>query len=397
MEVDARRRPVRVVGRDNATPGRKLILSLDAGLQKFTTQLFASKGFKGGAVVIDPRNGEILSIVSSPTFDQKVFQGGISQVEWDALMNDERNPMINRAIGSAYAPGSTFKIVTALAAQQEGKFSPYGPIFCGGGYRLGRHLFKCLGRHGAISFEAAMAGSCNTYFSTLGRAVGREKLVEVAKSVGLGVRTGLEIGGESRGDLPTEGWLENRSNRKPAVWYGGDAVNTSLGQGAVNTTPIQMANLAALVANNGTSYVPHLVRAVKDPTGTKKPKPVEPVVAHKVDAPPEFWATMKRSLVRVISNGTARSAQISGVTWGGKTGSAEHRRGKKTHGWFVGFAPAENPKIAICVMVEAAGHGGDVAAPIARDIVNRYLTKAEAKKATSASAAAALSRAPAAR
>ncbi|RYG37628.1 penicillin-binding protein 2 [bacterium] len=386
LEIDAKRRPVRILGRDASLPGKRLELTVDIDLQRYATALLAQGGFKGSIVALEPSTGEVLAMVSAPTYDLSLFKGGISRTDWDMLNKDPRKPMLNRAVQSAYAPGSTFKIVTALAAQENGMFDPNAYIFCGGGFQLGRHRFKCLGHHGSIPFERAMEKSCNTYFSTLGYRLGREKLLKTAEEVGLGARTGIELTGEIRGDLPNERWL-NRA-RKPAVWYGGDVVNASLGQGAVDTTPLQMACVASLVANDGVSYVPHLVRSVHDADSRGRARMIEPEVARKVEVSPEFWITLKHALVGVIQEGTARAARIDGVVWGGKTGSAEHRRGTSTHGWFVGVAPMDSPKIAVSVVLESAGHGGDVAAPIAREVVRHYLAALSRRAAKTSVASA---------
>jgi penicillin-binding protein 2 len=373
IEVDARRQPIRILGRDNATPGKKLILSLDGALQRVATEQLTQRGFKGSVVAIDPSNGEVLCLVSNPTFDQSLFQGGISDSEWSLLRDDPSLPLMNRAIQTPLAPGSTFKIVTSIAAAKAGIFDPNRSVSCNGGFRLGSKTFKCMSNHGSVSFARAMEKSCNTYFCWHGFKMGREKLVEASESLGLGAKTEIEIGGENAGWLPNERWI--RRNRSPKVWFGGDVVNASIGQGAVATTPLQMAQIASLVANNGESYVPHLVHGVADPFEPNKVQLTEKKVAHRVDLPVEFWAELRSALGNVISSGTARSAGISNVRWGGKTGSAEHVKGQKTHSWFVGFAPLENPKIAICVRVEEAGHGGDVAAPVAKEVVATYLAK----------------------
>jgi len=397
MEIDARRRPIRISGRNNPVPGDQLILSLDARLQRYATQLFSEKGYTGGIAAIDPRSGEVLCLVSSPTFDQNLFQGGITDSEWDSLMNNPARPMQNRAISSAYAPGSTFKIVTAVAAMMAGKFDRNNRYHCPGGYRIGRRFLKCLGTHGSIAFEEAMQKSCNTYFCSLGAAAGREYLLKACDAMSLGRRTKIELLGESRGVIPTDRWLKAVSADDKVHWFAGDLANMSIGQGYVNTTPLQMANVAAVAANNGISYRPHLVRAIKAPDGKGKAERVKPEPISVIKAPDAFWQTLRSSLVRVVEQGTARSAIIPNIRVGGKTGSAEHKKGAKTHGWFVGFAPAENPKIAICVMVEAAGHGGEVAAPIAGKIIERYLTKPvkPVKASPKAAAAASASAAPA--
>ncbi|RYG48235.1 penicillin-binding protein 2 [bacterium] len=386
LEIDAKRRPVRILGRDASVPGKRLQLTIDLDLQRYVTALLAQAGHKGAIVALEPSTGEVLAMVSAPTYDLSLFKGGITKTDWDLLNNDPRKPMLNRAIQSAYAPGSTFKIVTTLSAQENGMFDSNAYIYCNGGFQLGRHRFGCLGHHGAIPFERAMEKSCNTYFSTLGYRLGREKLLKTAEEVGLGARTGVELTGEVRGDLPNDRWIKRA--RKPAVWYGGDVVNASLGQGAVNTTPLQMASVASLVANDGVSYVPHFVRSIHDADSRGRAREVQPEIGHKVEASADFWATLKHALVGVIQEGTAKVAKIDGVVWGGKTGSAEHRRGTNTHGWFVGVAPMESPRIAVAVVLESAGHGGDVAAPLAREVVRHYLASL-AKRAAKASASAA--------
>jgi penicillin-binding protein 2 len=371
LEIDSRSRPLRVATRDAATPGNQLVLTLDARLQKFATKLFAERKYIGGAVALDPKTGEVLCIVSSPTFDQNLFGGGITDLEWKTLSEDPLKPMWNRALFSSYSPGSTFKIVTTIAALQSGIFDPNRTYFCAGGVRAGRRFAKCLGHHGAISFHRALAKSCNSYFYQLGRAAGVDALRKASFDVGLGQTTGLEVGGESKGIVPTDEWIKKWS--ADGKWYGGDTLNYSIGQGFLSTTPIQMANVAALAANDGVNYRPHLVREVRDPRGKDVIRTITPEVLHSIQATPEFWGHVKGALVEVIENGTAGTARIPGVRWGGKTGSTEHGRGKKTHAWFTGFAPADDPKIAICVLIEEVGHGGDIAAPVAKEIVKKYL------------------------
>ena len=397
MEVDARRRPVRIASRDNPIPGSRLYLTLDGRLQRKATELLSGKGYIGGVAAVDPKTGEVLCLVSSPTFDQKVFEGGISQTEWDALQYSETKPMYNRALRSAYAPGSTFKVVTTIAAMQQGKFSPGTTYFCPGGYfRKGLRL-KCLGHHGAITFNRAMAKSCNTYFCNMGAAVGDDALRKTALDMGFGQRPGLEIGGD-RGVVPTREWIEAVAANHKYVWYPGDLANFSVGQGYMSATPIQMANAFAMIANDGVRYKPHLVHAIKS-VEDGHIRQIAPEVANTIQASPEFWATMKQALSDVVnsSGGTASTARVPGISVAGKTGSAEHKKGAMTHGWFVGYAPAENPRIAICVLVEAAGHGGEVAAPIAGELIKTYLAKEEAKAPAASSAASASLASPRAR
>ena len=369
-EVDAKGRAIRQVGRDAPVPGERLVLTLDAKLQRYTTDLMRQRNYTGGVVALDPRNGEVLAMVSAPTYDINLFRGGMSHEDYDRLQNDPRKPQVKRALKSKYSPGSTFKIVTSLAAYRRGIFDPNRPSFCAGGYRLEKRFVRCLGYHGAITYRNAMAKSCNEYFCDLGYRAGEKALTEAANELGLGERPGIDIGGDSRGDVPTKPWLARRRMR----WYGGDTLNLAIGQGYVDATPLQMAGLAAIVANDGVGYRPHLVRAFREPVGGKV-SPVPPEVSRRVQASPEFWATVKDALRAVVTEGTARSANVVGLDMAGKTGSTEFAASHdgKTHAWFVGYAPADHPRIAVAVLLEDAGHGGDVAAPIAAEVVKKYL------------------------
>ncbi len=370
LEVDAKQKPIRFAARDNPVPGSKITLGLDADLQRYAITKLS--GHRGGIVGLDPTTGEVLCMVSSPTYDAAQFSTGISKAEYQALLNDPAKPLINRAIGSSYAPGSTFKIVTSIASHLAGKFNPNRAIFCPGYYSLGKRKFKCLGHHGAITFRNAFAKSCNAYFATLGVEAGVDRLREACELVGLGNRTGIDLVGESPGLVPTDRWI--RKWRKDGAWYLGDTVNLSVGQGELSCTPIQMASVVSLVANNGKSFVPHLARAIT-PFGQEKPNRIEPKPLGHVDADAVFWSELRAAMIQVVTAGTARAAQIPGIDVAGKTGSAENRRNAETHSWFVCYAPADKPQIALAVVVENAGHGGEVAAPIAGDILRHFFAK----------------------
>ena len=382
-ETDAKGRAIRQVGRDAPVPGEQVVLSLDAELQRYTTQMLKEKRFVGGVVALDPRNGEILAMVSSPTYDLTMFQGGLSQEEYDRLDHDPRHPMVKRPLRAAYSPGSTFKIVTSLAAYRRGIFNPNRPSFCAGGYRLGKRFVKCLGHHGSITYARAMAKSCNEYFCDLGFRAGEDAVTSAAQEFGLGAPVGIDIGGEASGIVPTKAWLA--SAYPGAGWYGGDTLNLAIGQGYIAATPLQMAGLAALVANDGVGYRPHLVRSLRAPVGGKAVS-VKPEVSHRIEASAGFWKTLKGALRGVVAEGTGHNAAVPGIAVAGKTGSTEHGASKKTHAWFVGFAPYDHPKIAVCVLLEGVGHGGDVAAPIAAEVFKKYLLAS--KKPLAASAAA---------
>ncbi len=372
FDVDAKRRHLRVAQRENPQPGDQLILSIDADLQKFAAEALKSRGYQGAIVALDPKTGEILCAVSSPTYDASLFLSGISRTDFDTLNDNPDKPMFNRAIAAHYAPGSVFKIITSIAAEEEGKFDPNYVVNCEGGYRLGRGYTKCLSHHGPITYAKALAQSCNTYFSDLAYRVGQKALCRACAETGLGMREGADVSNESAGIIPTEKWLAKRKLK----WYPGDTVNFGIGQGYVETTPLQLASLLALVSNDGTSYRPHVLHAFRHP-GVKEATLVEPEINHSVNLPADFWSQLKTALIGVIDNGTAtKNAHIKGFTWAGKTGSPEVKGQKLTNSWFAGYAPSSNSRIAIAVVVEKVGHGSDFAAPIARDIVKHYLFRA---------------------
>lgn len=370
FEVDAKRRPTRTVGRDSPVPGERLTLSLDFDLQRLAVELL--QGNRGAIVALDPTTGEVLCLASSPSYDAAMFEGGISEKDWKQLNDDPARPLINRAIGAYHAPGSTFKIVTTLAAMRSGTFDPWRTTVCAGYYQVGNRRSKCLGRHGAVAFEEAFTKSCNTYFSDLAIRTGKDVLRETALMCGLGTRTGIDLIGEAAGVVPTDEWLARW--RDPVRWYPGDTVNLAIGQGEISTTALQMAFLAGMVAQRGVGYRPHLLRAHQEPGDGGELHLVQPEIARQIDdVDADGWSRLSRAMGLVVSQGTARAAQISGLAWAGKTGSAERRGQRLTDSWFVGFAPLDAPRIAICVSVENVGHGSDFAAPFAREIVKRYL------------------------
>ena len=397
VEVDSKRRPIRTVEHNKETPGNQLWLTIDLDLQRYALELLKNRGKAGAIVGIDPATGEILCLASNPTFDQGKFNHGISNDDWKALRDDPQKPMQNRALSSAYAPGSTFKIVTALAAYRTQHFDPQQTYFCAGGMEVGNTFKTCLGHHGSIAFHESFVRSCNTYFFNLGKLAGDDALRSAAHEFGLGQLSGIELGADKKGIIPDDAYIKHV--RKPAKWYLGDTLNFAIGQGFVNTTPLQMANVAAQVANNGVRYRPHIVRERLNKSTNGAKEAVQPEVISKIEASSEFWSQLRSAMTGVVaeSYGTARAAQLAGISVAGKTGSAEHGREKLTHAWFVGFAPVEAPKIAFCVFIEDAGHGGEVSAPIAHDLLEHYfnrLAKASSKALPSAAADSAVATSP---
>jgi len=368
LQLDSLRRPIASLPSDHPQPGNDLILGIDADLQAHATKLLA--GRRGAIVALDPRSGDVLAMVSAPGFDVAAYEGGIPQDTWDALQNDPGKPLFFRPTQGTYQPGSTFKILTTLAALKEGVFDANRPAYCNGGYQMGRRRFRCLGVHGSVTFNRAMQKSCNAYFADLAVKAGYEAMCDAAEELHFGTRLGLDFEWEGRGVVPNPEWWGKVSNRP---FSRGDLVNMGCGQGELLVTPLQMASLIATVANEGKQMRPRFVRAIRDVNG--KLTPVEPEVIGEIAASPEFWSIMKNSLEAVVSGGTARGGRIQGITMAGKTGSAENAHGPLTHSWFVAYAPADNPQIAIAVMAENAGHGGTVAVPIASSVIRKYLEK----------------------
>ncbi|HLK14497.1 MAG TPA: penicillin-binding transpeptidase domain-containing protein, partial [Fimbriimonadaceae bacterium] len=385
IEVDAKKHPVRVVGwRDSPTPGTKLELSVDSNLQSLAANLLATAKLKnnpnpvvrGAVVAIDPSTGEVLCLASTPTYDLKKFEHGISKIDYAELTEDDNHPFINRCITPTYAPGSTFKIITSLAMQESGIFNTSTTVYCDGAFHMKKARLKCLGHHGQTSYLKALKLSCNTYFCTMGTRVKIDALAKAAREMGLGEPAGLDVRNDVRSGVVPD--PEYKAKHELGKWFEGDTANTAVGQGYVAVSPLQMADVVAMVANRGVMYRPHLVHA----KGTAKADmvTVSPEVTHRVDAPDSFWSTLIEGLHMVVGpGGTAEVAEIPGLDWAGKTGSAEHSKDEQTHSWFVGFAPLDHPKIAIAVLVEGAGHGATVAAPIAREIVKAYLFPANAR------------------
>ncbi|MBS1709417.1 MAG: penicillin-binding protein 2 [Armatimonadetes bacterium] len=370
--VDARRRPIRYMGSDEPVPGKKLVLSIDLELQRMANSLLEGK--RGAVVAMIPSTGEVLALASTPNYDAKVWQGGIGKDAYQALLDDPGKPLFDRAFQASYAPGSTFKIITSIAALRAG-ISLDHSITCPGYLTVGRRHMKCE-NHGAgvtLDFREALTKSCNSYFGDLARKAGIDAMRQACRDAGLGSPTGLDVPGEGSGFVTSQEWLERMvAKGRKNGWYEGDTVNMGIGQGELAVSPLQMAEVASLVANRGVNYKPRVVKASVDPV-TGKSTPTEQQQLGKVDAPDWFWDRLRSAMVNVVESGTARAAQVPGLTWAGKTGSAENDPRKLTHAWFVGFAPANDPKIAICVLVENAGHGGDVSAPIAKQIVSHYL------------------------
>ena len=368
VEVNARGKPLKVLDNYPSRPGNNIILSLDLNLQKIAAEALGEKA--GAVVIMDPRNGEVLSLISNPGFDLETFTRPLSREKWEELSNDSQNRLSNRAIQGRYSPGSAFKVITALAGMEKGAIKPGERLYCGGTLRVGDRVYSCFrGKsHGYINMREALQHSCNIYFYQLGLRLGIGALASFSRQFDLGETTGIDLKGEDAGLVPDPWWKRIWRER---IWYPGDTVNMSIGQGYLLVTPLQMASLMSVIANGGTLFKPRLVKSIVSPGG-KTVLEFKPQKIRSLSLKPKNLRVLRESLRAVVSGGTGWRANLSFVEVAGKTGTAQNPRGED-HSWFIGYAPIDSPRLAIAVLVEHGGEGGETAAPIAGEILGRFL------------------------
>ncbi|MCS7172200.1 MAG: penicillin-binding protein 2 [Armatimonadetes bacterium] len=365
VEVDAAGRPLRVLRQREGRPGNTVVLTLDLRLQEAAERALGAR--PGAVVAMDPRTGEILAMASWPSYDPNLFAVGISPEVWRRIADDPRTPLLNRAIAAAYEPGSVFKVVTGLAALHTSAADARSTFFCSGSFLLGGRVFRDLRAHGRVTFRSGVAQSCNVMFWQLGLRVGATHLARMARSLGFGERTGVDLPGEVEGIVPT---LEYKQQVFGEPWYPGDTLNMAIGQGFTLVTPLQVARMMAAVANGGQVLQPRLLRSVLSPEG-RVLYTSGPVVRRRLSLSPQAWAAIREGLVAVVEEGTGRAAAVAGLSVAGKTGSAETPRGRP-HAWFAGYAPADDPRLVVVVSVEHGARGGIAAAPIARRVIQTW-------------------------
>ncbi len=374
-EVDSRARPVRRVRRIREKPGQTLVLTIDAKLQR-AAEIALSKARNSGAVAaINPQTGEVLALASTPTFDPNVFSlpRRSFNAKWPSIQNNPKHPLINRATGSRFPPGSTFKPFTASAGLQQGTTSPGSMSVCNGGYHLNKHFFGCWSRHGAVDFFSAMAGSCDVFFYQAALRMGDPEssgpthLAQVARKFGLGEKTGIDLPSDNAGLIPDPAWRREINKSRPdlARWFPGNTLNMCIGQGDVLLTPLQLAHGISAIANGGTLWRPHLLRQTRGPKG----ETTVPEVQKRVDIDPRNLALVREAMRRVMTDGTGQGANLSWLTIAGKTGSAEDVHHVLPHAWFTCFAPYDKPSLVIACIIENSGHGSENAAPVCKAIL----------------------------
>lgn len=387
VEIDAGGRAVRSLSRTAPVSGNNLTLTLDAGLQEVAEKAFGAR--RGALVAIEPSSGGILALVSAPTFDPNLFVDGIRSEDWDLLNNSPDRPMVNRALNGAYPPGSTFKPFMALAALEMGKRTPGQTIADPGYFIFGGHTFRDdkKGGHGMVDMYKSIVQSCDTYYYVLANDMGIEHIARFMGTLGLGQRTGVDIEGESEGVLPSPEWKKRRFKRpEQQKWFAGETISIGIGQGYNAYTPIQLAQAMAAVANNGVIFRPHLVKYITN-SKTGEKTLIEPEPLRSLPWKQQNIETIKKAMVGVNKEGTgARAFAGAGYESGGKTGTAqvfslkgaEYKASKikqelRDHALFIAFAPVDQPKIALAVLVENGGFGAQSAAPIARMVMDYYL------------------------
>ena len=356
--VDVRGRPVSGDSiRIPPEPGKNLVLTIDRRIQTLAENALGRR--IGAVVVLRPTTGEILAMVSYPWFDPNIFNQTDLGAEYFALVNNPNKPFLNRAIQSAFPPASSFKILMSAAIMSQNAFSPEQTIECLGEMPFGDRVFRCHLRrgHGRLNLQQALAQSCNIFYGIVGTEhLGVDKIVHYARSFGFGEISGIDIPGEISGFVPTPQWKERRFHER---WHGGDTLNLSIGQGFMLATPLQMANMVAMIVNDGIIYTPHILKEVRDPRTGEVVMSVTPTVRHKSDIDPSVFAALRRDMRRSISEGTARyPVNIRTVQIAGKTGTGEVGLDDRWHSWLVTYGPYEtdNPdeRIVVSVIVEAA-------------------------------------------
>jgi penicillin-binding protein 2 len=388
VEVSAGGRAVRTLSRTAATPGNNLILSVDIELQKIVEEAFGDR--RGALVAIDPSTGDVLAYVSKPTYDPNLFVDGIDQQSWDELNTSIDRPLLNRPLIGTYPPGSTYKPFMALAALELGKRTPSQAIFDPGHFWFGNHKFRDdkVDGHGTVDMYKSIVQSCNTYYYNLANDLGVDAIHDFMKPLGFGRQTGIDLDNERTGILPSTTWKRNAYRRpEQKKWYAGETISIGIGQGYNAFTPLQLAHAVATLANNGVVMKPHLVKMVENSVSKERALTV-PKESNRINLKPENVDFVKKAMVGVTKEGTSARA-FAGAQYvsAGKTGTAqaiglkanEKYDAKKMaerhrdHSWYTAFAPVDNPKIAIAIIVENAGFGSAAAAPITRMALDYYL------------------------
>ncbi|MBL4903441.1 MAG: penicillin-binding protein 2 [Desulfocapsa sp.] len=388
-EVNARGFEQQLLKNVEPLPGNEIQLTLDAELQKVAEDLMTAGDKAGAVVAMEVKTGRMLVLASNPVLPIDQFVGGISHKNWNALLDNPKHPLINKVVQAMYPPASVYKMMTAMTGLAAGVIDKDTVIYCPGHFYFGKRRYHCWKRsgHGAVNLTRAIAESCDVYFYQVGLRVGVDKLAEMANKFGLGHKSGIEMEHEKNGLTPTKEWKKKKHKKK---WQDGETLSVAIGQGFNLVTPLQVCLMTATIANGGKQYHPQLIEKVTDPDG-KVLFQFEPVVLEELKGEKKFLPLIRAGMEEVVQGrrGTARKIRIKGLAIGGKTGTAQVVRLKqykhlkeedipykfRDHAWFTCYAPAEDPEIAVTVLVEHGLHGSSVAAPVARAILESYFAE----------------------
>ncbi len=384
IEVNAMGQKIRVLGQVEPTPGNNLDLTLDLDIQKAAEEAMAGKS--GAVVAMDPQNGDILALVSKPDFDPNLFARGINPENWRSIVDNPARPLQNRAIQGQYPPGSVFKIFMAIGGLEEKVITPETAFYCSGSYPFGNREYRCWKKegHGRVSLRRAIVESCDVYFYNVGMRLGVNRIAKYSSGAGLGSLTGFPLGREKPGLVPTASW---KLKRFGIPWQAGENLSIAIGQGYNLATPLQVACSVSALFNGGHYFQPRIVRRIRAPYGEVL-KEFSPVVMRNIQIAPETIEFVREALWGVVNSpgGTGSRAKVEGFNVAGKTGTSQviqRKEGRsdsnapelQDHAWFTCFAPAQNPEIAVAVLVEHGGGGGANAAPVARQVLESYYKK----------------------
>lgn len=403
VEVNANGQIVRVLKTVQAKPGLNAYLTIEHVLQQKAEELL--EGVAGAVVALEPDSGRVLALASNPSFNNNAFTSGMSFEQWDALISNPFRPMENKAIQGEYPPGSTYKIVTAIAGLEDGVIDQSTAVDCYGYHRFGNRIYNCWkkGGHGRVDIYRALSESCDVFFYQVGQKLGVDRLAWYARACGLGTKTGINLDQEANGLIPTAAWKKARTG---IPWQKGETLSLAIGQGFNLATPLQMAALAAAVGNGGTRYQAVIWDSIRDSRNAVASRS-EPQVIGKLPASEQTLSIVRRGLWGAVNGerGTAGRIRSASIDISGKTGTSQvvSRRSTeglkeseipphmRAHAWFVAYAPSEKPRIAVAVIVEHGEHGSSAAAPIAQELIRAYLESVSTKRSVAAAAAKGLS------
>jgi penicillin-binding protein 2 len=389
VQVNSAGRTLRVLNQVPPQPGNMLTLTLDLPMQQHAEALL--EGRKGAIVAIDVATGGVLAMASAPSYDPNMFARRFSSGEWQALTNDPAHPLENRALRSSFPPGSIFKLFVAVAGLERGVITPETTVTCTGGKTYYGQYRRCNAAHGTVNLESAIGRSCNVYFYDIGERLGRRPILEVAQRYGLGSPTRVDLLDERGGTLPTDEWIAGRPAPDTGNWYPGEDIGLAIGQGPIDTTPLQLAHAVASLAS-GSEVRPHLIAGEEDPAGRKLPTPSP--AQGSVGLEPWHRQAILRGMAAAVATqrGTAWRARSDVVEIGGKTGSAQvvslaaagpqatRPEQLRSHAWFVGVAPVSDPQVAIAVFIEHGSSGGLTAAPVGGELLSAYFARRQQRQ-----------------